>query len=71
MSSKNIDFESSLAELSKIVERLESGECSLNESIDLYEKGMKLSAECGKILDNARQKIISLSEALKGDETDD
>ena len=44
--SKKAEFESSIAELEKIVEKLESGNVTLNESIELYQKGIKLSEEC-------------------------
>ena len=69
--SNNTDFEASLLELEKIVEKLEGGETSLDESIKLFEKGMELSNDCRKTLDNARQKIITLTEAEKEAESDD
>ncbi|MBE6732660.1 MAG: exodeoxyribonuclease VII small subunit [Ruminococcaceae bacterium] len=62
MASKKIDFEKSLKELSEIVERLESGECTLDESIALFEKGMQISKECSQTLQDARQKIIMLTD---------
>lgn len=58
-----IDFEKSLAELEKIVTQLESGECSLDESITLFKKGITLSNDCSKKLENARQQILTLTEA--------
>ena len=61
--SNNTDFEASLLELEKIVEKLEGGEISLDESIKLFEKGMELSNDCRKTLNTARQKIITLTEA--------
>lgn len=54
---KNNSFEKKIDELNDIVERLENGNASLEESISLYEKGMKLSAECMKILNEAKQKV--------------
>ena len=62
MASKKIDFEKSLNELSEIVERLDSGECTLDESIALFEKGMQISKECSQTLQDARQKIIMLTD---------
>ncbi|MBQ1182858.1 MAG: exodeoxyribonuclease VII small subunit [Clostridia bacterium] len=53
-------FENNLKDLEKIVEKLESGECGLDESIKLYTDGVKLSAECKQQLENARQKIEQL-----------
>lgn len=69
--SNNTDFEASLLELEKIVEKLEGGEISLDESIKLFEKGMELSNDCRKTLNTARQKIITLTEAEKEAESDD
>ena len=59
---ENIDFASKLQELEQIVKTLENAECSLEESIGLYEKGLELSKDCSKVLENARQRIIMLSE---------
>ena len=69
--SNNTDFEASLLELEKIVEKLEGGEISLDESIKLFEKEMELSNDCRKTLNTARQKIITLTEAEKEAESDD
>lgn len=69
--SNNTDFEASLSQLEKIVEKLESGEVSLDESIKLFEKGMELSNDCRKTLNSARQKIITLTEAEKEAQSDD
>lgn len=57
------NFEASMKELEIIVKKLENGECALEESIALYEQGMRLSAECAKKLEAARQRIITLSQA--------
>ncbi len=54
---KNDEFEKNISELNGIVSQLESGNVGLNESIALYEKGMKLSAACMKVLSEAKQKI--------------
>ena len=60
--SKNTDFEKSLDELDKIVEQLQNGDISLDESIKLFEKGIELTNDCRKTLETARQKITSLTE---------
>ena len=60
--SKNTDFEKSLNELEKIVEKLQNGDISLDESIKLFEKGIELTNDCRKTLETARQKITSLTE---------
>ncbi len=63
MANDKINFEGSLKNLEEIVQRLETGECTLDESIELFEKGIKLSDECSKRLDTARQRILTLTEA--------
>ncbi len=59
--SKNTDFEKSLDELEKIVEELQNGDISLDESIKLFERGMELTNLCRKTLESARQKITALT----------
>lgn len=54
-------FESSLAELESIVKRLEGGDLALEESLILYERGMKLSAECREQLEAAETRVELLS----------
>lgn len=51
------EFEQSLNELQKIVELLEKGEMSLQESLKAFEQGVHLSASCEKILNEAEQRI--------------
>ena len=62
MLSKDFDFEKSIKELEKIAESLENDKISLDESIALFEKGVTLSKECSEYLENAKQKIITLTE---------
>ncbi len=62
-------FEEKISELEKIVNKLEDGTLSLDESITLFEKGIKLSKDCQKILDDAEKKISVLMEDEKGDMT--
>lgn len=52
-----VNFEKSITELENIVKTLESGNLSLDEMIKLFEQGMKLSANCNKLLDEAESKI--------------
>lgn len=59
------NFEKSLAELEEIVSKMEQGDLSLEESLDAFEKGVKLSKDCQKALKNAEQKVNKLVE--KGD----
>ena len=59
-------FETSLAELEEIVGRLESGDLPLEESLELFEKGIKLSRECRTRLANAERRIEILMKDSNG-----
>jgi exodeoxyribonuclease VII small subunit len=50
-------FESSLRELEEIVEQLEAGDLPLEESLELFERGVRLSRECQKRLDDAERRV--------------
>lgn len=52
-----VDFEQSLAELQALVERLESGELSLEDSLGAFEQGVKLTRDCQQALTQAEQKV--------------
>ena len=62
---KQKSFESSLKELEQIVEQLEAGDLPLEQSLELFEQGVRLSRECQRRLDEAEQKVEIL---LKGDD---
>jgi exodeoxyribonuclease VII small subunit len=51
------DFERKLTDLESVVERLEQGDLSLEESVRLFEEGMKLSESCKQELDAAEGRI--------------
>lgn len=55
-------FEEQLAELEKVVERLEQGGLPLDETLDLFENGMKLSKACKSQLASAEARIQVLLE---------
>ncbi len=57
-----MSFEESLAELESIVGKLENGQLSLDESLLLFDTGIKLVKECDTKLRNARQKVEKLIE---------
>ena len=50
-------FESARDELLTIVAKLEAGEATLDESLELWERGEKLAARCQEILEGARERI--------------
>ena len=62
MISKDFDFEKAIKELEQIANSLESDKISLDESITLFEKGVKISKDCSVYLENAKQKIVTLTE---------
>mgnify|MGYP002716439720 FL=1 len=57
-----LDFEQSLAELQQLVERLESGELSLEDSLTCFEQGIGLTRDCQAALSQAEQKVQQLLE---------
>ncbi len=67
-------FENNLGQLEKIVESLEEGTATLNESLKAFEKGIKLSRDCHNELDKAEKKVeilIKENGEIKGKETFD
>lgn len=62
-------FESSLEELEKIVRNLEDGDLSLEDSLKLFEAGVKLSRECQERLNQAERRIEVLLDGEDGKPT--
>ncbi len=58
---KQPDFEQALSELEQLVESMEEGELSLEESIKTYERGVALGRSALKALDTAEQRIQILN----------
>lgn len=67
MSEEKIDFEASLKELENLVKEMESGELTLDESLQKYERGVELTKQCQEALSAAQARI----QALMGDDDDD
>jgi exodeoxyribonuclease VII small subunit len=59
-------FEEQLTQLEQVVERLERGELTLEESVRLFEEGMKLSQACKQELEQAEGRIQVLVEGKNG-----
>lgn len=55
-------FEDSLEELERLVEQMEQGDLSLEDSLKSFERGVKLTSTCQKSLQDAEQKIQILLE---------
>ena len=62
-------FEQAMTRLEQIVTALESGRCTLDDSLKLFEEGTALTAFCSKQLKEAEQKIVKLT-ALEAGDTD-
>jgi exodeoxyribonuclease VII small subunit len=54
---EGVDFEKSIAELEALVERMESGELTLEQSLRDFERGVALTRSCQKALTDAEQKV--------------
>ena len=59
-------FEAALAELESIVDKLEKGAVSLDDSIRLYERGEALKARCDALLKNAEMRIEKITLSADG-----
>ena len=57
MSTAEPSYEQARAELAAIVEKLEAGGASLEESLDLWERGERLASTCQRWLDGARDRL--------------
>ena len=60
------NFEEQLTQLETVVERLERGELTLEESVRLFEEGMRLSQACKQELEQAEGRIQVLVEGKNG-----
>jgi exodeoxyribonuclease VII small subunit len=71
---KPVDFEQALDQLENLVEAMEGGDLSLEDSLKAFEQGIKLSRECQTALSTAEQKVQLLIEEngqLKAVDLDD
>ena len=62
MDKQKLTFEELLTELESISKKLESQDVTLDASIELFEKGIKISKECSDMLSKAKQKIEKITE---------
>ena len=70
MSKEQQSFEEMMKELESIVQKLDNETVSLEESLDLYQRGMKLSSACDKTLKDAENKSKSINQREAKDEDD-
>ena len=69
ISTESPDFELALKELESIVERMEQGEQTLEDSLQDFERGMELSKQCQDNLKQAQLRVEKLSDKLAQDST--
>lgn len=60
MAEAELTFEQAFGQLEEVVQQLESGELSLEQSLALFEKGIRLARLCESKLDGAEQKVSQL-----------
>ena len=65
MSEKKISYEAARDELAEVVESLEDGSATLEESLKLWERGEALAKICQEWLDGAKKKLDSAKPAAK------
>jgi len=64
---KNNNFEEMIKELEQIAKELESGDLSLDKSVEKFEEGIQISKSCSKILEDAEKRISILLKNSNGD----
>ena len=63
---KDRSFEQAIQQLEEIVSKLENPETSLEDAMNLFGEGVKLSSECAKKLEDAKQAVHMLIDAQDG-----
>lgn len=64
---KTSDFETTIAELETLVDEMEHGDISLEDSLEKFERGIELTRTCQKALQEAEQKVQMLVEKKNAD----
>ncbi|MCI9469020.1 MAG: exodeoxyribonuclease VII small subunit [Oscillospiraceae bacterium] len=67
MMAKKMTYEQSVQRLDEIVRSMEKGDAPLEEALKLFEEGSALIAACGKMLDEAEQKVVKLKKGPDGE----
>ena len=70
-SNKTIDFEKKLNALEKIVNDMEKGSLSLEDSLKFFEDGIKITRECQQALKDAELKVEALTSEISAHEKSD
>ena len=64
---EKINFEETIKQLEEIALQLEKGDLNLDESVEKFEQGMKLSKQCSEVLEEAEKRITILLKNSDGD----
>ena len=62
-----LSYEQARDELASVVKRLEAGGLTLEQSLELWERGERLAAVCGRLLDGARARLSAVTAERSGD----
>lgn len=68
MENNQLSFEEAYKQLTELVQKMESGELSLSDSVTAYEQGIKLKAYCEQLLKEAELKIETLKVTTAGEQ---
>ncbi|MCR5135949.1 MAG: exodeoxyribonuclease VII small subunit [Oscillospiraceae bacterium] len=60
MEKQKLSFEASVKRLEEIVAHLEKGDITLQESLDCFEEGSALLADCNRMLEDAEQRVFQM-----------
>ncbi len=66
-----LSYEQARDELASVVKRLETGGLTLEQSLELWERGERLAAVCGRLLEGARARLSAATAERSGDADDD
>jgi exodeoxyribonuclease VII small subunit len=66
MTEPTVNFEAALAELEQLVERMETGELTLEQSLEAFERGVVLTRDCQKALKDAELRVQALTLTEEG-----
>ena len=68
---KALSYEQARDELASVVKRLEAGGLTLEQSLELWERGEKLAAVCGRLLEGARARLSAATADRSADADDE
>ncbi len=68
--SEALSYEQARDELASVVKRLEAGGLTLEQSLELWERGERLAAVCGQLLEGARARLSAATAERAGDGDD-